>query len=98
MYRNNIVGALKVPLCPSLIKQMLRLPGGVSPVGLHNASLQITLSVPEMVDAETEVTSSLPFLLDPKSIAKMRSWSLRRASEVKKIEDCYNKHVFDILD
>ena len=71
VYRNNIVDALKVPLCPSLIGQVLRLPGGASPVGLHNASLRMTLTVPEMVGAENQVTSRLPFLLDPRRIAKM---------------------------
>ena len=71
MYHNNIVGASKVPFGPSLVEQMLRLPGGVSPVRLHNASLRMTLTVPEMVGAENQVTSRLPFLLDPRSIAKM---------------------------
>ena len=40
---------------------------------LHNASLRIILTVPEVVGTENWVTSNLPFLLDPSSIAKMQS-------------------------
>ena len=39
VYHNNIVGTLKIHLCPSLIGQVLRLPGAVSLVVLHIASL-----------------------------------------------------------
>ena len=52
---------------------MLRLPGAVSPDVLHFASLPITLTVQEVVGTENWVTSNLPFLLDPSSIAKMQS-------------------------
>ena len=50
-----------------------RLPGAVNPEVLHNASLLITLIVPEVVGTENWVTSNLPFLLDASSIAKMQS-------------------------
>ena len=73
MYHNNIVDMLKIHLCPSHIGQVLKLPGAVSLDVLHNTSLQITLTVPEVVGTENEVTSNLPFLLDPSSIAKMQS-------------------------
>ena len=38
MYHNNIVGMLEIHLCPSHIKQVLRLPGAVSPDRLQNTS------------------------------------------------------------
>ena len=62
MYYNNIVGTLKLHFCLLLIGQVLRLPGAVSPDVLHNASLWITLTVPEVVGTENWVTTSLPFL------------------------------------
>ena len=70
-YHNNIICHARdlFQVCSSV-----RLPGAVSPQLLHNASLRITLlTVPEVVDAENLVTSSLLFLLDPSSIAKMQS-------------------------
>ena len=70
---NNIVGSLKIHLCPSYIGQVLRLPGAVSRDVLPFASLWITLTVPEVVGTENWVNSILPFLLDPSSIAKMQS-------------------------
>ena len=73
MYHNNIVGTLKIHLCPSHIWQVLRLPGAVSPDVLRFASLLITLTVPEVVGTENWVTSNLPFLLDPSGITKMQS-------------------------
>ena len=73
MYNNNIVGTLKIHLCLSHIGQVLRLPGAVSPDVLRFASLRITLTVPKVVGTENRVTSNLPFLLDPSSIAKMQS-------------------------
>ena len=86
IYHNNIMDTLKIHLCPSHIGQLLlsavgrlpggRLPGAVSPDVLHNASLQIILTVQEVVDTENWLTSNLPFLLDPNSIAKMQSQSL----------------------
>ena len=60
----------------NIIHQVLRLPGAFSPDVLLNASLQITLTVSEVVGTENRVTSSLPFLIDPSSIAKMQSYSL----------------------
>ena len=41
---------------------------------LRNAYLWITLKVPEVVGTENWVNSSLPFLLDSRSIAKKQSW------------------------
>ena len=73
MYHNNIVFMLKIHLCLSHIGQVLRLPGAVSPAVLHNASLRITLTVPEVVGTKNWVTSNLLFLLDPSSITKMQS-------------------------
>ena len=73
MYHNNIMGTLMIHLCLSHIGQVLRLPGAVSLYLLHNASLQITPTVPEVVGIENRVTSNLPFLLDSNIIAKMRS-------------------------
>ena len=52
LYHNNIVGTLNIHLCPSHIGQVLRLPGAVSPDMLHNASLRITLTIPEMAGTE----------------------------------------------
>ena len=52
VYHNNIVGTLKIHLCPSHIGQVLRLPGTVSLNVLRNASLQVILTVPEVVDTE----------------------------------------------
>ena len=47
--------------------------GMVSSDVLHNESLRITLTVPEVhvAGTEIEVTSNLPFLLDPSSIANV---------------------------
>ena len=73
MYHNNIVGTLTIHLCPSHIGQVLRLPGAVSLDVLRFASLRITLAVPEVVGTKNLVTSNLPFLVDPSSIAKMQS-------------------------
>ena len=52
VYHNNIVGTLKIHLCPSHIGQVLRLPGAVSLDVLHFASIQMTLTVPEVVSTE----------------------------------------------
>ena len=73
MYHNTIMGTLKIHLCPSHIGQVLRVPGAVSPDVLHNASLRITLTIPEMAGTENWVTSNLPSLLDPSSMAKIQS-------------------------
>ena len=74
VYHNNtIVGTLRIHLCPSHIRHVLRLPGAVSPDVLRFASLQITLTVLEVVGTENWVTSNLPFMLNPRSIAKMQS-------------------------
>ena len=73
MYHNNIVGTLKVYFCSSHIEHVLRLPSAVSPDMLYFASLQITLTVPEVVGTKNEVTCNLPFIYDPSSIAKMQS-------------------------
>ena len=73
VYNNNIVGTLRIHLCLSHIGQVLRLPDAVSPDVLRFASLRITLTVPKVVGTENRVTSNLPFLLDPSSIAKMQS-------------------------
>ena len=73
VYHNNIVGTLKIHFCPSHVGQVLRLQGAVSPDVLHFASLQNTLTVPEVVGTENWVLSNLPFLLDLSSIAKMQS-------------------------
>ena len=69
VYHNNIVGMLKIHLCLSHI----RLHGAVSPDVLPVASLQMTLTVSEVVGTENWVTSNLPFQLDPSSIAKTQS-------------------------
>ena len=76
MYHNNIVGMLKIHLCPSHIGQVLRVSGAVSPDVLFFASLMITLTVPEVVDTEKWVTSNLPFLLNSSSMVKMQSLPL----------------------
>ena len=70
VYYNNNVGMLKFHLCPSHIVQGLMLPGPVSPDMLLNASLWVMLTVPEVVGTKGQVTSSLPFSLDPSSISK----------------------------
>ena len=51
----------KIGLCHLHIGQVLRLPGSVSLDILHNVSLRITLTVPEVVDIYNWGTSSLPF-------------------------------------
>ena len=76
LYHNNIVCKLKIHLCLLHTLQVLTLPGTVSADMLCFASLQITLTVPEVVGTDNRVTSNLPFLLDPSSIAKIRSKSL----------------------
>ena len=74
VYHNNIVGTLKIHLCPSHIGQLLRLADAVNPDVLRFAPLLwITLTVPEVDGTENWVTSNLPFLLDASSIAKMQS-------------------------
>ena len=61
MYSSNIVDTLKNHLCPLHLEQVLRLPDAVSLDLLHNASLLITLTVPEVVNTENWVTSTPPF-------------------------------------
>ena len=61
MYHSNIVGTLNNHLCSSHIGQMSRLPGAVSLDLLHDASVQITLIVQEVVDTENWVDSTPPF-------------------------------------
>ena len=68
VYHNNILGTLKIHFCLLHVGQLLRLPGAVSPGILRFAFLRITLTVPEVVGTENEVTSNLPFLLDSSSI------------------------------
>ena len=72
MYHSNVEGTLKIHLCSSHIGHVLRLPGVVSTDVLRFASLRIKLTVPEVVGAENWVTSNLPSLLDPSSIAKIQ--------------------------
>ena len=76
VYNNNIVSTLKIYLCLLHIGQVLRLPGAVRPDVLRVASLQIRLTVLEVVDTENGVTSNLPFQLYPSSITKMQLQSL----------------------
>ena len=52
---------------------MFLMAGAVSLNVLHNATLQITLTVPEVVGTENWVTSNLPLLPDPSSIAEIQS-------------------------
>ena len=61
MYHSNSAGTLKNHLCCSHIRQVSRLPGAVSLDLLHNASVQITLTVQEVVDTENWVNSTPPF-------------------------------------
>ena len=68
MYHNNIVGMLKIHVCPLNTGEVVRLPGADSPGVLHKATLRITLTVPGVVDTE-----NLSFLLDPNSITKTQS-------------------------
>ena len=64
VYHNIIVGTLKIHLCPLHIGQVLMLPGAVSSEVLHDSSLRVALTVPEVVDTENWVISNLPFLLN----------------------------------
>ena len=91
VYYNNIMGMLKIHPCPSHIGQVLRLPGAVSPEVLHFTSLRITLTVPEVVGTENRVTSSLPFLLNPSSIARTQSQSLLTDSRLLLLCNCNNR-------
>ena len=68
MYHNNIVVTLTNYLWPSHIGGVLRLPHAAGLEVLRNASLRITLIILEVVDTENWVTSSLPFLHNPKGI------------------------------
>ena len=72
VYHNHIVSTLKIHLC----SQHIGLLSAVSLEVLRNTFLLITMTVPEVVGTENGVTSNLPFLLDPSSIAKMQSQSL----------------------
>ena len=73
MHHNNNVGKLKIHLCFTHNGQVLTLPDAASQDVFHNAFNHITQIVPEVVGTENQVTSNLPFLLDPSSIAKMQS-------------------------
>ena len=72
----TIIILLMIHFCPLHIEQVLKLLGAVRPDVLHKTSLQITLTVPEVVDTENGVTSNLPLLLYPSRITKMQSQSL----------------------
>ena len=61
LYHNNIVSTFKIHFCALHIGQVLKLGGTVNPDVLHNAFLQITLTVPQVVNTENGVTSKLPF-------------------------------------
>ena len=73
VYYNNIVGTFKIFLCFSHIEHVLRLSGAVTTDVLQFESLPITQTVPVVVGTENWVTSNLPFLLDPSSMAKTQS-------------------------
>ena len=73
VYHNNTVGALKIHLYHLTIGQVLRLPGAVNPDVLRFASLQNTLTVPEVVDTENWVNSILPAAVSSRS---GRYWEL----------------------
>ena len=49
VYHNIVMVTLQSRLCPLHIGQVLRLSGAVNQKVLQNASLQITLTVPEVV-------------------------------------------------
>ena len=73
VYHNNIVGTVKIRLCQLHIRHVLRLLCAVSQDVLHFISLWITLTVSEVAGTDHEVTSKLPLLLVPSSIARMQS-------------------------
>ena len=85
VYYNNIVSTFKIYLGPSHIGHVLRLSGAVSPDVLRFESLPITQTVPKGVGTENRVTSNLPFLLDPSSIAKTQSQSIVTDSRLLQI-------------
>ena len=64
VYRNHIVGTLKILLCPLHITHWVKAAWCYQPDVLHKASHQIALKVPEVVGTENRVTSNPPFLLD----------------------------------
>ena len=64
------------------------LPGFVSLCMLYNASRQITLSVPDVVDTENWINSSLLFLLDSCSTTMTRSLSPYSLQEVRILTPC----------
>ena len=61
MYHNDIVGTLRIEIFIShtLGKCVSMLPGVVSPNVLHNASIQFTLTVEEVVGTKNQVTLCL---------------------------------------
>ena len=69
---NNIVGTLKIHPLHSHIGQAQKLPGAVSPDMLPN-TLPSSVPVPKVVNIINQVTSNLPFLLNPRSIAEKQS-------------------------
>ena len=73
VYHDNIVGTFKIYLCSSYIGHVLRLSGDVRPDVLRLEFLPITQTVPVVVGTKNRVTSNLPFLLDPSSMAKTHS-------------------------
>ena len=75
MYHKIIVNTLKIHLYPTHIEKLLALPGAVRSDMLHNASLRITLTVPNVVGTENRVTSNLTFLLNTSSIARIQTKS-----------------------
>ena len=57
-------GHVKHPPLPFTHWEVLRLPGADGPDVLHDVSLWITLTVPEVIGTKNWVTSNLPLLLD----------------------------------
>ena len=72
MYQKNIVDTLN-PRLPFTHWASVKTACSVCPDVLCNASLRITLSVPEVLDIENQVLFNKPSLFDPSSIPKMQS-------------------------
>ena len=69
----TVMETFRINLCSLHIGQVLRLSGAASPDVLHFPSLPITLTVPDVLGTEDQVTYNLPFILDPCRIANIQS-------------------------
>ena len=94
----DIMGTLKIHLCPSHVGQVKKRSDSVRLYVLQNAFLQVNLTVPEVVDIENRITFTLPYRLTQACIAELQVIVNIDGQPVKKAVLCtlnINNHMTD---